>query len=72
VIGENVRPVNTSFSPLAEGMESQLQADYLTEQGVNLGQGRLFSVPLRAHEFVAYYRNSKAISGAAQEVIQVA
>lgn len=57
---------------VAEGVESQLQADYLTQHGVDFGQGWLFSKPLPADEFISYHRNSKATSGAAPEVIQVA
>ena len=41
---------------VAEGIESQEQADYLTKRGVEYGQGWLFARPMPAKELVAYYQ----------------
>jgi sensor c-di-GMP phosphodiesterase-like protein len=43
---------------VAEGIESQEQADYLLERDVEYGQGWLFSKALPAADFIAFYRNS--------------
>ncbi len=40
---------------VAEGIESEDQAMYLRESGVQFGQGWLYSKPLPASEFIAYY-----------------
>ncbi|NKI17547.1 EAL domain-containing protein [Spongiibacter sp. KMU-166] len=40
---------------IAEGIESRHQADWLSAQGVNLGQGYLFAKPLYADEFIKFY-----------------
>jgi sensor c-di-GMP phosphodiesterase-like protein len=56
---------------VAEGIETAEQADYLKAQGVDFGQGWLFSRALPAAEFIAYHRRSKEIYGTAPEVIQV-
>ncbi|WP_342587976.1 EAL domain-containing protein [Pseudorhodoplanes sinuspersici] len=44
---------------VAEGIESQYQADYLTKRGVEYGQGWLFARPIPAEEFVDYYQKTK-------------
>jgi len=41
--------------PLAEGIETPEQLDFLRENGCTLGQGFLFSVPLEAEELVVRY-----------------
>ncbi|MDX3926645.1 MAG: EAL domain-containing protein [Shinella sp.] len=55
---------------VAEGIESQDQADYLNARDVDFGQGWLFSKALPASEFVAFYRRSKEKFGAGPAVIQ--
>ncbi|SMF69910.1 sensor c-di-GMP phosphodiesterase, contains CSS-motif sensor and EAL domain [Xaviernesmea oryzae] len=45
---------------VAEGVETEEQADYLKARDVNFGQGWLFSKPLPAPDFIRYYRNAKA------------
>ncbi len=44
---------------IAEGIEAREQIDYLIEQGVAYGQGWLFSKPLPASEFIAFYHRNK-------------
>jgi sensor c-di-GMP phosphodiesterase-like protein len=44
---------------VAEGVESAMQLDYLLAHDVDFGQGWLFSRPLPARDFVAFYRRSK-------------
>ncbi|MDH7795420.1 MULTISPECIES: EAL domain-containing protein [unclassified Beijerinckia] len=56
---------------VAEGIESEDQADYLRAHGVDFGQGWLFSKPLSPAEFIAYHRSRKQKYGAAPEVIHV-
>jgi sensor c-di-GMP phosphodiesterase-like protein len=56
---------------VAEGIESEEQADYLKAHGVDFGQGWLFSKALPAAAFIAYHRRAKEKYGAAPEVIQV-
>lgn len=41
---------------IAEGIEHSHQADWLRNRGVGLGQGYLFSKPLSAKHFTAFYR----------------
>jgi sensor c-di-GMP phosphodiesterase-like protein len=57
---------------VAEGVETEGQADYLKAHGVDFGQGWLFSKALPADDFVAYHRRTKEKYGAAPEVIQAA
>lgn len=56
---------------VAEGIESEEQAEYLRARDVAFGQGWLFSKPLSAPDFIAYHRSTKQKYGAAPEVIQV-
>lgn len=55
---------------VAEGIETEEQAAYLREHGVDFGQGWLFSRPLPAEKFIAFQRHNKSAYGAAPEVIQ--
>ena len=41
---------------VAEGIETRAQADYLTAQQVEYGQGWLFAKALPAADFLAFYR----------------
>ncbi|CUX68134.1 MULTISPECIES: EAL domain-containing protein [Agrobacterium] len=55
---------------VAEGIETEEQAAYLREHGVDFGQGWLFSRPLPAEKFIVFQRHNKSAYGAAPEVIQ--
>jgi sensor c-di-GMP phosphodiesterase-like protein len=44
---------------IAEGIEDERQAATLTEAGVQLAQGHLFSPPLPVDEFKRYYDTSR-------------
>ncbi len=43
---------------VAEGVETQAQADYLLARNVDFGQGWLYSKALPAQEFIAFYREN--------------
>jgi len=45
---------------VAEGVETQAQADFLKREGCRMAQGYLFSRPLAAAEFATYVRNQTA------------
>lgn len=45
---------------VAEGIETQQQADYLLERRVEFGQGWLFAKALPAAEFLTFYRARRA------------
>jgi sensor c-di-GMP phosphodiesterase-like protein len=45
----------TNFTVVAEGVETAQQADVLTEAGVQMAQGWLYSRPLPVDKFKAYY-----------------
>lgn len=47
---------------VAEGVETQTQADYLTQSGVDCAQGWLYSRPLTAAAFIDYCRTNLAPS----------
>ena len=47
---------------VAEGIETQQQADYLRERKVEFGQGWLFAKALPATEFLTFYRKRRAPS----------
>jgi sensor c-di-GMP phosphodiesterase-like protein len=53
----------TSLQIVAEGIESSLQAEVLKKAGVQWGQGHLFSQPLSAGEFMAYFERSSEGDG---------
>ncbi len=55
---------------VAEGVETEEQADYLKAHDVNFGQGWLFSKPLPAADFIDYHRNAKARSGSGRKTIR--
>lgn len=57
---------------VAEGIETSAQADFLKREGVNFGQGWLYSKALPADAFVAYHHQNKITFGPASEVIQIA
>jgi diguanylate cyclase (GGDEF)-like protein len=47
---------------VAEGIETQAQADFLKTEGCRIGQGHLFSPALPAAEFAAYVRSQGAVA----------
>jgi sensor c-di-GMP phosphodiesterase-like protein len=57
---------------VAEGIETEEQAAYLRDKGVDLGQGWLFSKPLPADEFITFQRQSRQAFGAAPEILMPA
>jgi sensor c-di-GMP phosphodiesterase-like protein len=58
--GSMIRP--DLFIPVAEGIESQAQVDYLRERKVEFGQGWLFAKALPAGEFLAFYETRRTPS----------
>lgn len=57
---------------VAEGIETQAQADYLRARQVDFGQGWLFAKALPAEQFVAFYEQCKARQGSGPAVVQAA
>lgn len=55
---------------IAEGVETDGQLEYLARQGVQFAQGWLFSKPLPAKEFHAFYARRKAKYGVGRETIR--
>jgi sensor c-di-GMP phosphodiesterase-like protein len=50
----------TKLQVVAEGIEQEQQAAVLARAGVQLAQGHLFSLPLRADDFKHYYARANA------------
>ena len=46
---------NSPLQVVAEGVESDYQAQTLIAAGVQMAQGYLFSMPLTAHELIRWY-----------------
>ncbi|KFC66995.1 EAL domain protein [Devosia sp. LC5] len=57
---------------VAEGIETQEQADYLIDQAVGFGQGWLYARPLPAKAFIAFHQQNQASKGIAPEVLRAA
>jgi sensor c-di-GMP phosphodiesterase-like protein len=51
---------STELEVIAEGVETEWQRDALRAAGIKLAQGYLFSLPLRAEAFLAYFRATRA------------
>lgn len=54
---------------VAEGIETEEQAAYLREKGVDFGQGWLYAKPLPVADFKAFHARSKTAFGIAPEVV---
>jgi sensor c-di-GMP phosphodiesterase-like protein len=61
-----------NFFIVAEGVETQAQADFLAARGVHFAQGWLFAKALPVNEFMAFYLKTKNTVGAGPKVIQTA
>ena len=48
---------NLGLQPLAEGIETAAQAQFLVAHGCSLGQGFFFSRPVPAAEFVSLFQS---------------
>lgn len=57
---------------VGEGIETEEQAKYLRDHGVDYGQGWLFSKPLEAADFITFQATSKKEYGPAREIIRAA
>lgn len=57
---------------VAEGVESEAQANYLRQRGVDLAQGWLFSRALSADGFIAYCRANREAFGTPSKVATLA
>jgi sensor c-di-GMP phosphodiesterase-like protein len=69
VIGHIIEMAKTlKMLIVAEGVEKQIQVDYLRAQGVHFVQGWFFSKPLTCVEFVGFYHKNQAQYGAAPEL----
>ncbi|WP_411359682.1 putative bifunctional diguanylate cyclase/phosphodiesterase [Pseudidiomarina salilacus] len=53
---------------LAEGIETQANLDYLQQLGCDYGQGYLYSKPLSADNFIAWYQNYQPICPKASQL----
>ncbi len=54
---------------IAEGVEDEMQSQSLQDKGVQLQQGYLFSKPLPAVEFVAFWRSSYAVCQSGENIM---
>jgi EAL domain-containing protein (putative c-di-GMP-specific phosphodiesterase class I) len=48
---------NLGLQPLAEGIETEAQRDFLADHGCRLGQGYLYSRPVPAADMVAVFHS---------------
>jgi len=48
----------SGLSVLCEGIETLQQKNFLTKQGVFIGQGYFYSKPLKETDFIAHYKNN--------------
>jgi EAL domain-containing protein (putative c-di-GMP-specific phosphodiesterase class I) len=59
----------TKLEVIAEGVETAEQRDVLREAGIWMGQGYLFSRPLRAEAFLAYFHARRGPAGEAGNAV---